>query len=133
MNRTTRHISFSEIRNAYALVKDFLALECAQEISGLNIKIAEDLKMLGDDNYELLEKFVENFELGYDSFEYDKHFFSEGELFGSSTFLNQLLAPEQINGGKLDLTFKDLLKWYLEKDFAKAMNVTYWLKNSSIP
>jgi hypothetical protein len=48
--------------------------------------------MTGDDNYFMLAEFVKKFELDYDGFDYDKHFYSEAELYDSTAALINLLS-----------------------------------------
>ena len=92
MNTQKKEIEFNKLRLAYSAVKCFLEKESFEEVKSLNTKVSKDLRMDGDDNYEMLEKFIEKFELDHKGFEYDKHFYSEGELFSSSAALANLLT-----------------------------------------
>ena len=107
------------------------------------------LALNGDDNLDLLEKFVSKFELDHKDFNYAEHFYSESELYGSGApLLNllslsvwlplktiQLLTFNKIKIGKphffkpkrtvMDLTFRDLLTWYIEKDFKPSDSIQY--------
>lgn len=137
-------VSFSTLRKAYHEVKSFLEGEIEDKVKSLSTTIDNDLGCTGDDNYELLVKFVEKYNLNHEDFDYDVHFLSEGELFGSSTmFLYLLLSPlyilKAISFGKVnllppagywdretnDLTFGDMITWYLAKDFKlrKDLNI----------
>jgi hypothetical protein len=152
----TRQIEFAKLRLAYITVKSFIENEKAgyHEIKSLHTKIKADIGLSGDDNLELLKKFVEKFELDYKNFDYDKHFHSEGELFGSGAALDNLLilsiwlplkTIELLTFNKIqidkprfpvtpiievsDLTFKDLLTWYIEKDYKSSDEVKYEIRN----
>src|ERR1700749_5082413 len=89
---TTRQIEFDKLRHAYVTVKSFIESESYEKVKSLNTKIEEDLGLSGDDNLDLLKKFVKKFELDYKDFDYSKHFLSEGELYGSEAALTNLLA-----------------------------------------
>ena len=142
MDRELKHISFSNLRQSYKTVKDFLETESGDEVKSLDTKIADDLGLWGDDNWDLLTKFVTTFKLDTRDFEYDKHFESEGELFQSGTLiltvlsiiflaplkLIELLSLNKINFGlkvfkpgrekrPLDLSFRDMLIWYIEGQY----------------
>ena len=133
-----RQIEFEKLRHAYVTVKNFLEKESYEKVTSLDNKIADDLALSGDDNYELLEKFVTKFELDHKNFDYNKHFYSESELYGSDAALLNLLSlsvwlplktielltfnkiklskpkmPVTPNRKVFDLTFKDMLTWYI--------------------
>jgi hypothetical protein len=143
-----KEIEFAKLRHAYITVRAFLESEACAKIKSLNTRVAEDLSLFGDDNDELLEKFVTKFELDHRNFRYDKHFISEGELVNSgASLLNFLIlsvwlpmktielltfnniklpkpdfvSPRQVS----DMTFKDLLTWYIEGEYKTAENVKY--------
>lgn len=145
----TIQVEFAKLRIAYIIVKTFLDNHGHTKVTSLNNKVEADLGLYGDDNYELLEKFVATFELDHQDFEYSKHFYSEGELFGSSAvLLNLLYLPiwlplktiELLTMNKIkvnfpnfsiperqvnDLTFKDLITWYIEKKFKTSDTIRY--------
>ncbi len=148
----TRQIEFAKLRHAYVTVKSFIDKETKgyNELKSLDTKVKADIGLYGDDNVELLEKFVKTFELDYKNFEYDKHFHSEGELYGSDVALFNLLrlsvwlplrTIELLTFNKIkitkpkfpvtpdrevsDLTFKDLLTWYIEKEFKPSDKIKY--------
>lgn len=149
-----KEIEFNKLRFAYLTVKQFLEDESGERVDSVNTKIAEDLSMLGDDNLELLEHFVEKFELEHQGFEYERHFYSEAELFDSSAALYNLLTLSvwlpmrtvellTLNKIKLnkpsfykpersvnDMTFKDLLTWYLEGTYTTSEQVKYSIKST---
>lgn len=104
------------------------------EIVSLKTTIEGDLGMAGNDNLELLEKFVKKYNLDVSSFDYDKHFLSEVELFNGKAFwLSIILIPvwivEKLSFGRLkiyprklfdrfyrpttDLTMREMVNWYL--------------------
>ncbi len=141
-----KEIEFSKLRYAYVTVKNFIESESYAKVKSLNTRIENDLGMAGDDNAELLEKFVAKFKLEYKNFNYSKHFLSEGELFDSTsvlfallmlpirislktieliTFNNVKLEIPKFNNQpeKADLTFKELITWYIENDYSES--VTY--------
>ena len=133
---------YKSLKLAYVEVKAFIE-EVGTEVNSLQTKIDEDLGCAGDDNYELLEKFIERYNLDYAGFDYSTHFLSEGELFSSLNSLLTLIALpiaitfwliKVITGGKvdffkttllpnwqrptLDLTFGDMLTWYLRGKYS---------------
>ena len=119
----------------------------------LKTKIADDLDLLGDDNYELLVEFIEKFEVEYSEFDYDKHFHSEGEiadptiaLFNLLTLLiwlplktielltfNNLKIPKPNFHQPVrkvdDMTFRELVTWYLEKKYQNNKEIKYLISN----
>lgn len=88
----TRQIEFEKLRHAYVTVKYFLETEGYEKVTSLDNKINANLGLSGDDNYELLEKFVAKFELDHSNFNYDNHFYSEEELFGSDIAIANFLT-----------------------------------------
>ncbi|WP_266365345.1 DUF1493 family protein [Tellurirhabdus rosea] len=155
MTQTIFYTDFKTLRSAYIEVKSFIEKEAGDEVSSLNTKIEDDLGCAGDDNYELLEKFVAKYKLDATGFKYSKHFLSEGELFGSGAALLTLLALpfvitfrliKGLTRGKVDLnkanlipdwqrqttdiTFGDLLTWYLTGQYNLRANVVVRLGNA---
>src|SRR5688572_16756349 len=145
---------FKTLRQAYIEVKTFIEKETGDYIFSLKTKIEDDLGCAGDDNYELLEKFVIKYKLEFTGFDYSRHFLSEGELFGSGPALLTLLTiPIAIifwlirilTIGKVDLnkagyfpswhrktmdmTFGDLLTWYLSGKYCLRSEVKVKLTN----
>jgi hypothetical protein len=155
MDKQTRQIEFSKLRFAYFTIKSFLENESFAEVKSLNSKIAGDLGMTGDDTYELLVKFIEKFDLDYKGFEFDNHFFSEGELYGSGAALINLLTLsiwlplktiELLTFNKIklnkpdfyqpdrqvdDMTFRDFLTWYIEGNYVPSKELKYEIKNGT--
>ena len=146
-----KEIEFSKLRHAYITVKIFLETESWDKVKSLDTKIENDLGLAGDDNAELLEKFVKKFELKHTNFDYSKHFLSEGELFNWSSSLSTLLKLSiwiplktieliTLNTIKIekpnfnnypekdDLTFKEMIIWYIEKDYVPTECVKYKIK-----
>lgn len=145
---------FKTLRWAYEEVKLFLEKETLDKVSSLKTKIDLDLGCSGDDNWELLEKFVQNYQLNTTGFDYSKHFLSEAELFGSGPALLTLLTLpallvawviKVITLGKIDFTkfeflnpnrqtadlaFGDMLTWYLTGDYCLRTDVKFYLKKS---
>ncbi len=134
-------IEFSKLKLAYIAVKEFLEDEAIEKIESNKNKVSEDLGLDGDDNYYMLIKFIEKFELDYSDFKYDDHFYSEGELFNSEAafwdFLTlsiwvpiktiELLTLNKLHFKKpsfytpnrtvKDLTFREMVNWYVEGKF----------------
>lgn len=149
------HSDFKTLRHAYTEVKAFLEKELGTKVSCLKTKIDADLSCAGDDNLELLEKFIRKYNLDISGFDYSKHFLSEGELFGSgSAFLMLLSLPftflfwtiKTFTFGRvdlsktqilpdrerqtLDMTFGDLLTWYLTGKYSLREEIRFKLKNT---
>ena len=155
MNTEIKQIAFNKLRFAYETVKRFLEAQSGDDVDSLKTKIADDLGMAGDDNYFMLTEFVKKFELNHDGFDYDKHFYSEMELYDSTAALINLLslsimlplkAIELLTLNKVhipkpgfyrpsrkvtDMTFKDLLTWYLEGRYTLANDVKYQIKKAT--
>jgi hypothetical protein len=152
-----KELPFSQLRQAYTTVKQFIEDESGCEIDSLHNKIKEHLGIADDDTEELLGKFIKQFNLSAEGFDFDKHFYSEGELFGSGPvlinivvmivkvvmWLIEILSIKQIQFNNKpqwyrpvdrevsDLTFKQMLTWYLEKDFTAVEKTSYRLAMSS--
>lgn len=146
-----KHIEFSKLKHAYLTVKSFLEGEAGEDITSLDIKIVDDLGLSGDDNYFMLTKFITEFELEHADFEYDKHFYAEAELYGSEAALYnlfigciwlalktiELLTFNQLQISKpgfyeparkvSDLSFRNLLVWYVEGKYIPNANIRYRL------
>jgi hypothetical protein len=147
---------FKTLRQAYLEVKTFIEKEVIDgEPLSLNTRLENDLGCAGDDNYELLEKFVARYNLDATGFDYSKHFLSEGELFGSGTVFLQLISlpfvilirivkavtfggidltekqfvPEW-NRQTMDMTFGDMLTWYLTGKYSLRNEIRFVLKNA---
>jgi hypothetical protein len=133
-----KELHFSQLRHAYTTIKRFIEDKTGCEIDSLHNKIEAHLGIAGDDTEELLGKFIKKYGLSADGFEFDKHFYSEGELFGSG-WLIEILSFKQIRfnnkpdwyrplGREVsDLTFKQMLTWYIEKDFTAVDKTSYRL------
>lgn len=136
MKRQEYITDFSTLKSAYNEVKSFLEEETFDKVTSLATTIENDLGCAGDDNYELLIKFSEKYNLNTEDFDYSAHFLSEGELFDSTSIILQLLQLplyilKVVTFGKVnilpphgyfyretsDLTFGDMIAWYLSKDF----------------
>jgi hypothetical protein len=146
MQKEVYAADFATIKNAYCEVKTFLEGEVwNDEKVKLETTIEGDLGLAGDDNLEMLEKFAAKYGLELESFDYCKHFLSEGELFNSTAFdLRLLLLPvwliEKLSFGKLniyphslferfyrpttDLTFRGMVEWYLTKTYIPSENLS---------
>ena len=155
MDRQVKQIEFSKLRFAYNTVKRFMEDEAFDDVTSLRTKIVEDLGMTGDDNYDLLTKFVKKFELDHSDFQYEKHFYTEGELYDSTAALINLLSlsiwiplktVELLTLNKIhipkpgfykpprkvtDMTFRELLVWYIEGRYVAADKIRYEIKNAT--
>ncbi len=150
-----RQIEFSKLRHAYVTVKTFIDKETDgyNKSESLKSNLKGDIGLYGDDNLDLLEKFVNKFELDFKNFDYDKHFHSEEELFGTEAALYNLLSlsvwlplktielltfnkvklvkPKlPVTPGRIvaDLSFKDMLIWYIEKEYKTSGEIKYEIK-----
>ena len=155
MSTELKQIEFNKLRFAYETVKRFLEDQSGDTVYSLKTKIAEDLGMTGDDNYDMLAEFVKKFELEHQGFNYDKHFYSEMELYDSTAALINLLslsimiplkAIELLMLNKIhipkpgfykpsrkvtDMSFRDLLTWYIEGKYTPADSVKYQIKSAT--
>lgn len=155
MERKVKEIEFSKLRFAYSTIKSFLEKVSGEKKLTLKTKIEEDLCMLGDDSYDLIVRFLEKFELDHQDFLFDIHFHSEEELFQLKiVFLNlltfsiwlplriiELLTINLLKVDKpkfhrpereiQDMTFKDLLTWYLEGKYATEKELKYIIRIQS--
>jgi hypothetical protein len=156
MANIIHHSDFRTLRQAYIEVKTFVENELGDEVVSLDTRLENDLGCAGDDNLELLEKFVTQYKLGSTGFDYSKHFLSEGELFGSSAALLTLISipihlviwlVKVITFGKIDfikrqilpdwerktidLTFGDMVTWYLTGTYNLRQNVYVQFKNDA--
>jgi hypothetical protein len=153
-------IEFSKLRHAYVVVKHFLENASGQEVKNLDAQVENDLDLFGDENLFLLEEFVTRFELDYANFDYRKHFYSEGEVIGGDVLLGALVVnllaisvwlplktielltlnkidlekpkiPVQRELRKVsDLTFKEMIVWYIEKNYQSKDSIIYKIKAS---
>lgn len=150
-----RPLSFAQLRQAHQKVKAFLEEESFDKVTSLQTKIGDGLRLAGDDVEDLLLKFVQENELEWGSFRFDEHFYSEGELFGSSVAIGNMirfiinfpillinlitfkrasiptLAYVDIDREVTDLTFRQMITWYIEKDFTGINNIRYKFKTTA--
>lgn len=148
------HKSYADLKSAYLEVKRFLEKETGDEVCSLKTGIGNDLGFDGDDSWELLDKFVRTYDLKTEGFEFDKHFLSEGEIGSSdnaflqlvflpirlSIWLVKLLSFGRIKLAKdykfpgdhrdiIDLSFGDMLTWYLTGRYLLRHEVRFHLAN----
>jgi hypothetical protein len=147
------YMDFKSLRQAYTEVKIFIENEVGDNVPSLNTKIVDDLGCAGDDNYDLLDKFVSKYKLDYSDFDYSKHFLSEGEM--TSPLLTTLALPlivimliiKILSFGKvdlfkvkitsswqrqaLDMTFGDMLTWYVAGKYCLRTDVRFKLTNGN--
>lgn len=100
-------------------VKRFIAEQTCTRIEKLSLKteLLEDLGVDGDDAFELLQRFSEEFKVDLSTFQFDQYFGSEG---GADLFV--LLAS--IIFGK-----NNNLKSVTIEDLVSAALAKRWLKN----
>lgn len=144
MDKDVFEADFGSLRAAYREVKAFLEEETGDDVLSLETAVQRDLGQVGDDSLELLIKFTERFNLDQGQFDYCRHFLFEGELFPPVAFwLGIALIPvwilDRITFRKLnlypsgifnnfyrdtaDLTFGDMVTWYLLKTYVPRTNV----------
>ena len=157
MTTVNKHVSFFKLRGAYLEVKDFIEMETNEEVLSLNSKLVDDLRLSGDDNYDLLEKFVTKYKLDIRGFDYQKHFHTEYELYGSEQAFYNILKMAMIllffsiriltfgivkadlvklnildaQRNVKDMTVGDMVTWYLEKEYKLREDIWYTLKNTA--
>jgi hypothetical protein len=146
-----KYIEYSRLKESYNYVKLFLEEMSGTKIKSLQTTIAKDLKLYGDDNYILLEAFVLNNDLNYDTFNYKEYFLDEWEIcnpkflkknififflripfliFDIFTFKKFSLSyPKFVKEERFvkDLSFKDMITWYLEKEFKTSNEIKYYI------
>lgn len=75
-------INYKTLKQNYIEVHQFLKEKSGEENICNKSKIANDLSLWGDDNYYLLNDFINKYNLDFANFNYDNHFESEAQLFG---------------------------------------------------
>lgn len=156
MTTTTLQFDYKTLKEAYVEIKTFIEKETGDKVSSLKTKIENDLGCAGDDNVELLEKFISKYKLDSTGFNYAKHFLSEGELFGSGSVLLQIVSIpiyvllwtlNVLTFGKVnltkklvipdwnrqvtDMTFGDLLTWYLSGKYSLRTDINFQLTKAA--
>jgi len=138
-------IKYSTLKTTYIEIRDMLNQKAAFEVISLKNKLTKDLSLYGDDNWELLNDFINKYDLDFGEFDYYEHFYSEYELFNSSKsfefliylpfnliiFIAKLIFNikklEYISSNsepeRLDLTFSDLIVSKLKGEFCLRKNV----------
>ena len=112
-------ISFKNLKQNYLEVQQFLQKESGEKIIYNKSKVANDLSLWGDDNYDMLEKFITKYALDFSNFNYERHFESEGQLFNSGlVLLNILFLPLYVCKFLLHLFFKPFSKKYSDKIYS---------------
>jgi hypothetical protein len=152
MQQTDIEIKFSQAKASYLEVKRFLEKETGGKITSIDRDIEEDLQIAGDDTYELMDKFIQKYNLGAEGFDAYEHFHCEGELFNSGIIGQILSLPivlvffliKLITFGRIDLTdwrpapvsgrepkgmkFGDLVTWHLLGTFKLRSEVRFVLQ-----
>ena len=145
-------IEYAKLRHAYVTVKNFLASRSGENDISLKTRVFEDLGLYGEDNYDMLDEFVQKFELIHAGFECDEHFHFEAEIADPTiALLNLLILPvwlpmktiELLSAKKIKLdkpkflkvkrevsnmTFKEFLTWSLEGKYEGSENIRYKLE-----
>ncbi len=144
---------FKTLRSAYIEVKAFLEKEAYAPDLSLKTTIEHDLGCAGDDSLLLMEKFVRHYKLDTTNFDYERHFSYEEDISNSWSALILLLwlpfwllflglrlisfgkinlrLPEgdpDPESKKLDLTFGDMVIWYLKGRFCLRQDVLVRIK-----
>ena len=74
--------------------------------------IENDLRITGDEAYELIDDFVAEFDLDADGFEYNRYFNEEGfDPIGLSILIKKLLRIPSIKKSKHQICIDDLEAW----------------------
>jgi hypothetical protein len=154
MSELTIYTEFSTLRNQYLEVKQFIERETAEKGISLKTKLVDDLGLYGDDNYDLLDKFVRKYELKVGSFNYSEHFESESEIFNNGILFIRLLFfpfffiiwliriiltrgrnwksiefyPDWNGPKKLDMTVADMIIWKLNNSYHLRANTKVIIK-----
>jgi hypothetical protein len=109
-------ISFKNLKQNYLEVQQFLQKESGEKNIYNKSKVANDLSLWGDDNFDMLEKFITKYKVDFSSFNYNDYFESEGELFSFySNIYTLLFLPLYILKFILHLFFKPFSKKYSDK------------------
>lgn len=109
-------ISFKNLKQNYLEVQQFLQKESGEKNIYNKSKVANDLSLWGDDNFDILEKFITKYKVDFSSFNYNDYFESEGELFCFySSIYTILFLPLYILKFILHLFFKPFSKKYSDK------------------
>ena len=152
--KTIIKISFKDLKQNYLEVQQFLQKESGEKNIHNKSQVANDLSLWGDDNYDMLEKFITKYNVDFSDFKHSEHFESEGEL---PSILSVLLLPLFITKGfvyylfnflstkysykidkfnfflkeyksdKIDLTMGDLITSKIKGKFSLRDNVTFVL------
>lgn len=143
---------FKTLRKAYVEIKGFLEKQAFSDAKiSLDTRIVQDLELYGDDNYFLLDEFITQYHLDYENFYYGEHFLSEGEVYNPNLifllpviiilFFIRLLSFGKITINlfsqkpkrtTLDMSFGDMLTWYLQGEYALRNEVKFVLKAPSL-
>lgn len=92
--------SFKDLKQNYIEMQQFLEDKSGEKNINNKSKVANDLSLLGDDNYDILEDFITKYNLDFSDFKYDEHFENEGELSISIwSILSVVLLPLFITKG----------------------------------
>ena len=78
--KETFYVNFSTLRKSYIEVKLFLEKYSFKKVENLDTLINKDLGFIGDDNFYLVNDFVQKYELDFSRFDYSKHFHSDLDL-----------------------------------------------------
>jgi hypothetical protein len=145
-------IEFAKLKYAYITVKKFLTSQSGENNISLKTRVFEDLGLSGDDNYYMLDEFIQKFELEHAGFECNNHFHSEAEVADPTNALFNLLILSvwlpmktiellTANNVKLDkpkfwkvqrevsnMNFRQFLTWYVEGKYEGSESVKYKLE-----
>jgi hypothetical protein len=86
-----RRIKFVELKNAYLIVKKHIAKTCNKDVNSTKLRIAQDLCLHGDDNYELLAEMAREYKIDFKGFDYDEHFVNEAHVYNPYAALSAVI------------------------------------------
>jgi hypothetical protein len=123
--KTIIKISFKNLKQNYLEVTQFIKDQSGKENICIKSRIANDLSLLGDDNYYMLGDFITKYNLDFSNFNYDEHFESEGELTMSLWYcLEVLFLPLYIIKGIVSCVF-----YFFSKKLSKKINAFNFVLN----
>ena len=114
--KTIIKISFKDLKQNYIELQQFLEDKSGEKNIYNKSKVANDLSLWGDDNYDMLENYITKYTIDFSGFKYDEHFESEGELFSSVSVLFTILL--------IPLYFIKIILFLIFKPFSKSHSKT---------
>lgn len=112
-----------ESNDVFEDLKAFIAEETGHPVSkiGLDTMLEKDIRIYGDDIYELLQKYQQKYGVSLADFDYRAHFADEGLwLIGTPSDWIRVLFFRKRPAPLKDLTVGELYKGILEKKLTNA-------------